>query len=208
MKSRFPSLTTLLLGMLLILANLAGCTTVDQKITLRYAPIGQTFGQHNGDIIVARDDSPPVAKNTKGEWIIGSINNVHGVHQADLLTDRNLADWITDSLLLELKHAGYMATQKPVIPDTAATGIQISDIVAYVNVNKDIVKADIRQELKFNVNLFLNGVRAKTFAVASRNNQTLVWTASAEENENIMFHSLQDAMKQILPEIISLTDKK
>jgi hypothetical protein len=208
MNIRFPSSAALLLGVLLMLATLPGCTTVDQKITLRYAPINSSFGQHSGEIIVARVESAPLVKNSKGEWILGSINNVHGVHQADLLTDRNLGEWITDALLLELKHAGYTATQKPSIPDDAARGIRISDIKAFVNVNKDLVKVDIKQELKFNVNLYLNGVRAKTFAVASRNNQTLAWSASVEENENIMFHSLQDAMKQIIPEIIALTNKK
>jgi hypothetical protein len=107
-----------------------------------------------------------------------------------------------------LKHAGYTATLKPSITDDAASGIRISDIFVAVNVNKELVKATIKQELKFNVNLYLNGVRTKTFAVASRNNQTLAWSASAEENENVMFHSLQDAMKQILPEIIAQSDKK
>lgn len=208
MITRFPSTAPLLLGLLLMLTALAGCTTLDQKIVLRYAPIDSSFGQHSGEIIVARDDSPPVIKNTKGEIIIGSLNNVHGVRQADLLTDRNLGEWITDALLLELKHAGYTAIQKPTVPDNAACAVQISDITSVVNVNRDLVKTDVRQELKFNVNLYLNGVRTKTFAVASRNNQTVIWTASEQENENIMFHSLQDTMKQILPEIIALTDKR
>lgn len=205
-RNRLPAV--LLLGLLFTLSALPGCSTVDQKIILRYAPVSSSFGQHDGEIIVARDDSPAVVKNNKGEMIIGSINNVHGVHQADLLTDRHLGDWITDALLLELKHAGYSTVQKGTIPDDAAKGIRISDINATINVNKDLVKAEVRQELKFNVSLYLNGVKSKTFAVASRNNQTLAWAASVEENENIMFHSLQDAMKQILPEIISLTDKK
>jgi len=208
MKIRFPSSAAILFGLLTTLATLPGCTTVDQKIILRYAPIDQSFGQHSGEIIVVKVDSAPPPKNNRGEWIIGSLNNVHGVHQADLLTDLNLSEWITDALILELKHAGYSAIQKPSIPDTAPSGIQISDINSSVNVYSDLVKATVKQELKFNVNLYLNGVRIKTFAVASRNNQTLVWTVSAEENENLMFHSLQDAMKQIIPEIIILTEKK
>src|SRR5450631_1933203 len=151
MNIRFPSNSALLLGLICMLATLPGCTTLDQKIMLRYAPISQSFGQHNGEIIVALGESSPSVKNSKGEWIIGSINNVHGVHKADMLTDRTLGEWITDALLLELKHAGYTATLKPSIPADAASGIQISDIYSSVNVNNDLVKVNLRQELKFNV---------------------------------------------------------
>ena len=207
MNIRFSSLV-LLLGSLIMLTSLPGCTTVDQKIILRYAPTNQSFGQHSGEIFVTRDESPQMVKNSKGEWIIGSLNNVYGVHQADLLSDRNLGEWISDALLLEMKHAGYMASFKPSIPVNALSAIQISDIFSSITVNKDLVKADLKQELKFNVNLYLNGVKTKTFAVASRNSQTMLWSASVEENENIMFHALQDAMKQFIPEIISLTGNK
>jgi hypothetical protein len=208
MKRGFPFITPLLLGMLFILASLSGCATVDQKIALNYSPINRTFGQHNEAVVVARIESTPFVRNTRGEWIIGSLNNVHGVHMAALLADSNQGEWITEALLLELKHAGYSATYKTPLPAGTIFGIQISNINAFMNVNRDLVSTEIKQELKFTVDLFLNGARIKSFAVASRTNQTVALTASEDENAMIMLQALQDAMQQVMTEVHAQTSKK
>jgi hypothetical protein len=205
MNSRFPSL--LFPGLLLVLSCLAGCATVDQKIALNYAPVDRPFGRHDGEIIVTRVEPPSSVKNSRGEWIIGSLNNVHGVHQADLLSDRSLGEWITDAMVLELKHAGYTITSAPSLPADVSRGILITDINVFLNVNKGLVSDRIKHELTFNVEVFLNGAKVKTFTVASRDNSTLL-TASRETKENIMLQSLQDAMQQITPDIIALIGKK
>lgn len=208
MKSRHPLLPAILFLCIVSLTTLSGCATVDQKIALNYSPTERSFGRHDGEILVSRAGSAPSERNSRGEWIIGSVNNIHGVHQADLLADRSLGDWITDALSLELKKAGYSVSSKPSMPGDAPLGIQISEINASMNANKGLFSMDTRQELKFTVELFQRGVKTKTFAVASRNNQTFALSASKEEKEKIMLQSLQDAILQIIPEINSLTDKK
>lgn len=207
MNSRFPLPATLLLGALLVFSGLSGCATVDQKIALSYAPAGRPFGNHNGEITVSRLDPPSAVKNSKGEWIIGSLNNVHGVHQADLLSDRSLGEWISDALLLELKHAGYTVTSAPSLPGGVSRGILITDINAYLDVNMGLVSDQSKHELRFNVDVFLNGAKAKTFTVVSRDSSTLFTTAK-ENKEKIMLTSLQNAMQQIVPDIIALIEKK
>jgi hypothetical protein len=208
MKSGSPFLMAFLFAGIVFLASLSGCATVDQKIALNYSPTERSFGRHEGDIFVSRAESAPSERNSRGEWIIGSINNVHGVHQADLLADRSLGDWITDALSLELKKAGYSVICKPDMPAEAPLGIRISMINAFMNANKGVVSMDTRQEMKFTVDLFQLGVKTKTFAVASSNNQTFALSASKEDKEKIMLQSLQDAMLQIIPEINALTVKK
>lgn len=208
MKIGLPTVTPLLFVTLLMLASLSACATVDQKITMNYSPIDRAFGRQNEAVVVARTDSVPFVRNNRGEWIVGSINNVHGVHRSDLLADRNQGEWITDALLLELKHAGYTATYKSPLPAGTVFGIQLSDIKAFTNVNRDIFTSEIKQELKFNVDLFLNGVRIKTFSVASRSNQTVPLNASAEENDTVMLQALQDAMQQVMAEVCAQTNKK
>jgi len=194
-------------GVLLALSLLSGCATVDQKIGLNYAPSERPFGQQSGEITVSRVESHPQAKNSKGEWIVGSINNVHGVHLADILADRSLGEWITDALLLELKHAGYSVTYAATLPPDAPRGISISNINISLNLNKDTVKDVTKQELKFNVDLFLKGAKVKTFTVASRDSKTVI-SASREDLDKIMLQSLQDAMLQVIPEITALTGSK
>lgn len=206
-RSSMPTCAVVLTGVSL-LAALAGCATVDEKIGLNYARQHHSLDRHSGEIFVSRVESKPYTQNGYGEWIIGSINNVHGVHQADLLSDRSLGEWITGAVLQELRQAGYTATATPTLPSTAARGIVVSDIDVVMNVNRGVASADMKHELKFNVSVFLNGIKAKTFSVASRDDRTVPFFASKEDKEKIMLQSLQDAMKQVIPDIIALIDKK
>lgn len=209
MISRSLSLTAFLLWGFIALTTISGCATVDRKIALSYAPIERPFGQQSGDIVVSRVDPPSAARNSRGEWIIGSLDNVHGVHQADILSNRSLGEWITDALLLELKKAGYSVTYTTTpLPANAPRGIVISDINAFLNVKQGTVSEETRHELRFNADIFQNGVKSKTFTVTSRDGKTLPLSASREELERTMLHSLQDAMRQIIPEIVALTGKK
>lgn len=208
MTSRSLIMKKIILAGCVMLAVLPGCTTVDQNITLRYAQLDRTFGRQSAQIFVSRVDPVGSARNNRGEWIIGSLNNVHGVHQADLVSDRSLGEWISDALILELKHAGYAASQAPTLPAGTANGILISGIRSYLDADKGLVSVEVRHELKFNVDLFRNGIKAKSFTVASRDNQKLALDASREEKEQIMLLSLQDAMLRIMPEVITLTGTK
>jgi len=205
MNPRFPFLP--LLGLIMILSLLPGCATVDQKIFLNYAPADSAFGRHEGEIVVSRVDPPSSVQNSKGEWIIGSINNVHGVHQADLLSDRSLGEWISDALALKLKHAGFAATSAPSLPATVSRGLLITDIKVSMEVNEGLASDQIKHELTFNVNVFLNGAKVKTFTVTTSDNSTLL-TDSSETKEKIMLQSLQNAMQQIIPDIIAQIEKK
>ncbi|ABK99854.1 YajG family lipoprotein [Pelobacter propionicus] len=207
MNGKLPIVGSLLCA-LLLLAGICGCTTVDQTVSLNYAPLERAFGQQSGEFIVSRVDSRPFARNARGEWIIGSLNNVHGVHQADLLADRNQGEWISEALLLELKHSGYTVTRKSPLPPDTARGIEIRDLNASLNVNQDLFTSSAKQELKFNVDLYLNGTKIKTFAVVSRASHTLPLKASAEENARIMLQSMQDAMQQVMAEVSALFDRK
>lgn len=202
------SLPAFLLAGFIAMSALSGCAAVDQKISLNYAPVDRSFGRHSGEIAFALTDAQNISKNSRGEWIIGSINNVHGVRQADLLSDRSLGEWISAALLLELKQIGYNVTYGARITSNTERGILVNDINSFLNVNQGAVSSEVKQELKFNVDIFLNGFRAKTFTVASRDSKTLPLSISKEDNEKIMLQSLQDAMKQIIPEIITLTGQK
>ena len=197
-----------ILTICLALAGLGGCAVVDQKIGLTYARPDHSPVRHSGDITVTRVSPSPAAKNSSGKWIIGSLNNVHGVHQADLLSDRSPEEWITDALLHELRQAGYTATYAETPPAAVARGIAITGINTFLTVNKGAVSTDTRHELKFNVEVYVNGDKIKTLTVSSRNDRTVPLNASQKDKERIMLQSLQDAMQQTIPDIIALIDKK
>lgn len=193
---------------LLIVNGLTGCAAVDQKISLNYTRHNDSLVKHSGDITVSYVESKPVAKNRAGEWIIGSLNNVNGVHQADLLSDRSIGEWVSEAVIQELKQIGYTVSSTSSLPAADARGIVISDISELLNSNKGALSTATRHELKLHATVYLNGIKTKTFTVASRVDKTLPLNASKEDLEKIMLHSLQDAMLQVIPDIIVLIDKK
>jgi len=197
-----------ILASCLTLSGLGGCAIVNQKIELTYARHDLSLVGHSGDITVTRSAPRLAAKNIDGAWIIGSLNNVHAVRQADLLSDRSPEEWITDALLQELRQAGYTVNYAETLPAAVARGIAITGINTFLTVNKGVVSADTLQELKFNLEVFLNGDKVKTLTIASRNNRTVAINASKEDKERIMLQSLRDAMQQTIPELIALIDKK
>ncbi|GFE61414.1 hypothetical protein [Geobacter sp. AOG2] len=182
MNLRIPFRQILPMGVLVVLSGLTGCATVDQKIALNHAPAEHPLGKHNGEIVASRLDVPASdTKNSRGEWT-------------------------NDALLPELKRAGYTATSAPSISYGIFRGILITDTRVYLDVNKSLASDQSKHELKFNVDMVLNGTKAKTFTVVSRDNSTLL-TAAKEIKEKIMFNYLQDVMQQIVPDIIALIEK-
>lgn len=205
MKSRLLSLP---LFLIMLIALLSGCAVVDQKINLVYKPVDRPLGRNSGEVLVSRIDPDSQLRNTRGEWIVGALNNVYGVRQADLLSDLALGDWVTGALLQELKQAGYSAAYTGKLPDGAAKAIVISDINVKMNVNLGNISTETRHELKFNVDIMLNGLKVKTLSVAARDNKTFPLNASQEDKERIMRNSLQDAMQQVIPDLILLFNRK
>lgn len=197
---------SLFLGMLIAL--LAGCATVDQSINLIYKPIDKPYNRNSGEVAVSRIDAATLPQSGNGAWIVGALNNVHGVKQADLLSDRTIGEWISDALVQELKQAGFSASYKDKLPADTARGIIIDDINAFLTVNRGSVSSETTQELKFNVDVIINGAKTKTLSVAARDKKTLALAVSREEKERIMLLSLQDAMQQVVPELIILFSKK
>ena len=208
MNITLPLRPLVILTIFQALAGLGGCAIVDQKIGLTYARHDYPLVKHSGDVTVTSVAPRTPAKNSIGEWIIGSLNNVNGVHQADLLSYRSPEEWITEALLHELRQAGYTVNYAETLPATVVRGIAVTDINTFLAVNKGVVSADTRQELKFNVEVYVNGDKVKTLTVASRNDRTVPFDASKKEKERIMLQSLQEAMLQLIPDIIALIDKK
>jgi len=193
--------------LLLLTTLLNGCSVVDQKIVLNYAPLEKTFSRQNATITISRTD-PGQPVKAGNDWIVGALNNVYGVRQADLLANRSTADWVTDALLFELKRIGYNVHPVKAIPAETRYAIHLSEINAFMHITRGNVSCESKQELKFNVDLYLNGVKTKTLSVLSQDNQTLPMKISKEKKEKIMSASLQDAMLQLLPEITAFTARQ
>lgn len=206
MRGVFAMKTFLLLTAATLL--FAGCATVDQKISLNYSQLDRPFGRHNGTVIVAIPPSKASTRNEKGDAIVGALNNANGVHKANILADHTFEEWIGEALLRELKVLGYAASLRTQLPGDAQHGILVSNILISLDVNKGVVSDDSKQQMKFNVDLFSKGIKIKSFTVASSDSRTIPLSASKVELEKIMKSSLQEAILQIIPEIIAMTAAK
>ena len=185
-----------------------GCAIVDQKVGLSYARPELYQTRHSGDIALLRPAATATGRNAAGDWVIGSLNNTHEVHQADIISDRSTTEWIADALLYELRQAGYQASYMDSLPQGVARGVTITSVRTDIAVNRGTVSSDARHDLRFSVDVYLNGDRAKTFSVTSRDERTVPFTASREELEGLLVQSLQEAMRRLIPDIIALIDKK
>lgn len=183
----------------------AGCATVDQKISLNYSQVDRPFGRHAGAIMVVVSPAQKTVKNSMGEIVIGTLNNANGVHKADIIANRSYEEWVSEGIMRELQVLGYSASLRNKLPPDLQNGIHISNILAALEVNKGITCDDTKQQLQFTVELFAKGEKVKTFTVASNDRRTVGLSASNTELEKIMRSSLQEAMLQIIPEIIAIT---
>lgn len=199
---------SMMLSAAVALLLLAGCATVDQKISLDYRQVDRSFGRHLAPITLARTVSKPAPRNERGDWMVGELNNANGVLQAHILADRSVEEWITEALQLELQLLGYTVSYRAPLPADVQYGVNLSNISNTLEINQGIVTDDARHELKFSIDLYSRGARVKSFVVSSKDTTTVPLSASREELEKIMRSSLQDAMLQIIPEIIKLTEAK
>ena len=130
------------------------------------------------EVVVSRSSARPPARSAAGDWVIGSLNNTYGVHQADLISDRSIDEWVTEALLYELRQAGFSAMYVERLPPTAGRGISITDITVVLNENKGIFSADTKHELRFNVEVFLNGARSADPMPQASRPDSIAWSAS------------------------------
>ena len=210
MKNGLQIVALFLIGIIAALA-LSGCAaTTDQIVAMNYnhAPEDSMIGRRNGAVIVSCLDPAPSTQNNRGEWVVGSLNNAYGVHEADIVANRHQGEWVTEALILELKRVGYLATYKTPLPDDVEFGVQISEIKSFINVDRGIFSSDIEQKLKFNADIIINGNRIKSFSVAANSTKTTPFRASEEENHSVMLQTLQSAMRQVMSEILAQTANK
>lgn len=207
MKTRFPSPFPFLAATLFALTLLAGCAAVDRNVSLSYAPPERPFGRQESAVVVTQIESA-ATRNGRGEWLVGSLNNVHGVHEADLLADRDPARWIGEALILELKQEGFGVIAATRLPADAPLALRLGGIKTNVAVNRGLVSSVITQELKFGVELFSRGTLIKNLTVALRSSQTVFLTPSTQELESVMLQLLQDALQQVMAEVNAQTEGK
>ncbi len=182
-------------GFIIILSVifLSGCAFATRKTFLEYNAITPVRNPNNVTIEVVpfEDDRPN--KDT-----IGNVKNIFGVKTANILSEVNISQWITDALKSELENAGYKIVEK-------GTRNKIQGIVmkVYCNTLVDYEgEVIIKVSLKHGNNILLD----KVYSGKSKKLSAVV-VLTLKAYRNILEKSLQQAMIQVVSDVDEILRK-
>ena len=98
---------TLVVGLFgLMVAHIGGCAFGTRHPILTYTPITKSDAPKNISILVEDFRDERIDKN-----VIGHVRNGYGFKTADVVTETNIAQWVTDALKAELGNNGYIVVK-------------------------------------------------------------------------------------------------
>ena len=178
---KFRSFTILVL----ITVMASGCAFGTRRPTLEYTSVIPARSSNNITLKVGQFEDNRPDKN-----IVGNVRNGWGIKTADVITDTNISEWITNALKSELKNAGYTIVDANVGNELRGEVLKIY-CDAFLNYEGE---AMIKVVLKKDNNVLLD----KVFSGKATD---LNWAATAKSYGTILQRSLQQAMIQVVAEV-------
>ncbi len=182
---------SVLIVFFLIVSQFAGCAFGTRHPLLSYKPVSTSSGPRNVTVFVDNFKDERTEKN-----VIGHVRNGWGLKTADVVTDTNISQWVTDALKSELGNAGYIVAKDRT---ELTAGGEILNVYcdSYMQYEG---KVDLEIMLKKGDQVLLN----KKYSGKANN---FNWAATAKSYGLTVEQSLQSAMRQIISDINNLTAK-
>lgn len=187
---------------------ISGCAFVDQRVTLTYSPINAAKGGH-GDLFIVKSidrlantkkDNSLVIGNVKDPGYLGGFGTWK---TADVLTDDNVADWVTSAYITELNYAGYNVKAVNVFPDNLTKGIQITLNELFVNQDMGLTSIGAITDLKFTIDLYRDNKKIATLDVAAKGDRRGIYVEAKSKGLSLK-KALNSAIEQSVPKIIDM----
>ena len=182
--SKNKELIAVVMSCLLTMA-ISGCAFGTRRPTLDYLAVTPVKQQKNIAIkvVVFKDDRPD--KN-----IVGNVRNGFGLKTADVITETNVSEWVTNALKVELKNDGYT------IVDVGAENEISGEVIkvycdSYMCYEGEVM---IKVLLKRASNVLLE----KTYSGKASD---MNWAATAKSYGTILKQSLQQTMNQVVADV-------
>jgi hypothetical protein len=186
----------------LIVALLAGCSSVDQRINLTYDVAGGAKGGSGELFIAGPEEVYNAVKKPSGEVIIGSVQGTN----RDIVAINNIEHWINLALADELRVAGYDVKPVNKLSGNAARGIKVIVSKIAANQTADLMTVTTMADMKISVEIWKKGTRVTTQGITVTNEKKGI-NHSEKPIEIIMKETLQNALQQLLPTIINTLEK-
>lgn len=171
---------------LFLIAMISGCAFGTRRPLLEYNPIIRTSPEPRNVTVYVENFKDERADKS----IIGNVRNGWGIKTADVVTDSNVAEWITGALKAEFGNYGYVVAKD-------RTELQAGGEVLTVYCDSFMqYEGEVRLGvvLKKNNEILLD---KKYTGRASNMN----WAATAKSYAKTLEQSLQNAMSQIMSDI-------
>lgn len=180
---------------------IAGCAVLDQNVTLLYQPVVKTaHGTGELYLATARGESWE-GKPGSIQWVIGKVKDSRSGEEGKILTSIAPCDLVQDALKQELTAAGYNIMLVNTLPPDATKGIVIARTDLNLNEDSSIVKAEGSSRLTTSLELWKNGIKYRKLDYESKYSDLAVRDRDLLL-PNILQNTLQDLMKQAVPDLV------
>ena len=186
---------------LILSAMVAGCASLDQNVTLLYQPVVKA-AHGTGDVYLATAKGEAwEGKPGAIQWVVGKVEDSRSGREGEILTSVSPGDLVLDALKQELTAAGYRTIWVSTLPPEATKGIVITRTDLTLDEESSIIKADGSSRLTTSLELRKNGKKFKKIDYESRNSDLAVRDRDLLL-PNILQNTMQDLMKQAVPDLI------
>jgi len=172
---------------ILLMIFLSGCAFASRKTFLQYTTVTPVKSANNItiEVPVFEDDRP-------NKDVIGNRKNVFGAETANIFSEVNVSEWITNALKSELENAGYKVVE--IKAKNKIHGIVMNVYCnTIVNYNGEV---SIKVSLKAKSDILFD----KVYSGKSSDLSGVV-VQSLKSYRNVLEKSLQDAMVQVVEDV-------
>lgn len=170
---------------LILSLMISGCAFGTRHPLLQYHPVTANANPKNITLFVEKFKDERTEKN-----VIGHVRNGWGMKTAEVVTDTNIADWVTEALKSELGNGGYIVAKDRTELTTGGEVLRVY-CDSYMQYEGEVTISVI---LKKGETVLLN----KKYTGSAKN---FNWAATAESYGKTVEQSLQSAMKQLIDDL-------
>lgn len=184
---------------------LNGCAFVDQEVDLTYKNQDIAKGGKEKLYLEKPKDKIGLKKDESNSTIIGTVENTYGMKTANCVTNDNVANWIANSLMIELKDAGYDVIPVNKLYKTISKGISIEVLEVWVDQDPGFWTVGAISKVNYKINIYKGGKKIASLNIKGKGDKRSA--AGTAKTKGI---SLRKAMmattKKAVPKIINILE--
>lgn len=188
---------------LMALLILGGCATYTRQVVLRYDPVTTSrFG--GGDLYVVNAElQPPTAS---GAWAIGNTKNAQGVLIDTLWSGVSPAGLVQSALQRELGQTGYQVIPAKKAPDLSNKVVEITEARVNIDQVSKIPQVDAACTVSVSLTVIKNGTPVRKLHYEAKGSDLAIKDRDRLA-ETMLRTTMQDMMKQAIPDIVGILEQ-